>query len=441
MITFKQEIFGVSIGKFSAALLIRHMVRKLGLYCLLINLTLFGAMALPTNGHGQTKIGFVMPEKTKKVVIPFEMYNNLIVIPVTINKTLTLKFILDTGAESAILTEKLFGDLLGLEYVRQININAPGIEDSLQAFVATDILMELPGGIEGRGLNMLVLKEDYLELNKNLGEEVYGIIGYDVFSRFTVNINYDDYELTVYRPEHFKPRRNDAKIPMEIVNSKPYLHMKVMQKGKEDTVTLMVDSGASHAMLLDVDNTEEIIIPKEVITTSLGHGLAGEIPGFLGRMGSCSLEEFSFQEPLVSIPMSGSYMKAILRGSRQGTVGGDILSRLNTTFDYVNNTFYASKGNRYKESFEFNMSGMILSVVGESLDSIEVTRVRKESPADQAGIQSGDIIKKINGKNLYNSTFSSINALLRSKDGKKIRVVLWRGNKKMKLKFCLKRLI
>ena len=84
---------------------------------------------------------------------------------------------------------------------------------------------------------------------------------------------------------------------------------------------------------------------------------------------------------------------------------------------------------------------MLLSVIGEDLDSIEVTRVRQESPADEAGIQAGDIIKKINGKNLHNSSFTSINALLRSKEDKKIRVVLWRGDKKLKLKFRLKRLI
>ena len=145
------------------------MLKKLGLYCLLINFTLMlSAVTIANNGNGQNKIGFVMPSKTRKVEIPFDMYNNLIVIPVHINNTLTLKFILDTGAESAILTEKLFGDLLGLNYVRQININAPGERDSLQAFVATNVTMSLPGGITGRGMNMLVLKEDYLELNKNL---------------------------------------------------------------------------------------------------------------------------------------------------------------------------------------------------------------------------------------------------------------------------------
>ena len=217
--------------------------------------------------------------------------------------------------------------------------------------------------------------------------------------------------------------------------------MTVKQKDREDTVTLMVDSGASHAMLLDVDNTEEIIVPQEVLPTALGYGLAGEIPGFIGRMGACVVNDFSFDEPLVSIPMSGSYMKAIKRGSRQGTVGGDILSRLNATFDYQNNVLYASKGNRYKDKFEYNMSGMILAVVGEDLDSMKVSRVSPDSPAEKVGILPGDIIKKINGKTLYNSTFTEINSLLRSREGKKIRVVLWRDDKKMKLKFRLKRLI
>lgn len=437
-----KEISAFDIGTSYMVLLLHHMVKKLGLYCLLINLALFvGAVGFPNDGHGQTKIGFVMPDRTKKVEIPFEQFNNLIVIPVTINKTLTLKFILDTGAESAILTEKLFGDILGLNYVRQININAPGQMDSLEAFVATNISMTLPGGITGNGINMLVLKEDYLELNKNLGEEVYGIIGYDVFSRFTINVDYDNRILTFYSPEKYKPRKSQVKIPMEVINTKPYISLRVQQKDREDTVTLMVDSGASHAMLLDVDHTKDIILPNEVLPTALGQGLGGEIPGVVGRMASCQLQKFNFNEPLVSIPVSGSYMKAIKRGSRQGTLGGDILSRLNATFDYRGNSLYLSKGDRYKEKFEFNMSGMSLGVVGDELDSLKVIDVLDESPASEVGIQKGDYILKLNMRHVENSTLTEINTLLRSKEGRKIRVILLRDDKKMKLKFRLRRLI
>ncbi len=427
---------------YSLILLFHQMLKKPGLYFLLIQVALMlSAISVPTISHGQRRIGFIMPERTRKVEVPFEQFNNLIVIPITINNMLTLKFILDTGAESAILTEKLFGDLLGLNYVRQMNINAPGVQDSLEAFVATNISMELPGGITCGGLNMLVLKEDYLELNKNLGEEIYGIIGYDVFSRFTVNINYDDKVLTFYEPKSYKPKRSHLKVPMKIINTKPYISMLVRQKEREDTVTLMVDSGASHAMLLDVDNTKEIILPNQVISTSLGQGLAGEIPGYLGRMTSCQIQRFDFESPLVSIPLSGSYMKAIKRGSRQGTLGGDILSRLNATFDYNRHMLYLTKGDRFKEKFEYNMSGMTLGVVGKDLDRIQVLKVAKDSPAEIAGIQPGDYILRLNNKSIYNSQFTELNTLLRQKHGKRIRVILLRGDKKMKLKFCLERLI
>ncbi|HCX25035.1 MAG: hypothetical protein CMB80_04325 [Flammeovirgaceae bacterium] len=442
MIISLEEISAPTIGVRFLVLLLKQMLKKLGLYCLLLNLAMFvSAVALPNDGHGQGKIGFVMPPKTKKIEVPFEIYNNLIVIPVTINDKLTLQFILDTGAESAILTEKLFGDLLGLNYVRQINVNAPGEMDSLEAFVATNIKMSLPGDISGVGLNMLVLKEDYLELNKNLGVEVYGIIGYDVFSRFTINIDYDNKLLTFYSPDTFKPRKSQTRIPMKVINTKPFITMSVQQKERVDTVTLMVDSGASHAMLLDVDSMNQINLPKEILPTALGQGLAGEIPGYVGRMGGCSVLDFNFNQPLVSIPISGSYMKAIKRGSRQGTVGGDILSRFNTTFDYNSNALYVTKGDRYNEKFEYNMSGMVLGVFGKGLDSIRVVRVLDDSPAKEIGIVQGDVIKSINGKNLHNSKFTDVISILRSREGKKLRVVLWRDDKKLKLKLRLRRMI
>ena len=95
---------------------------------------------------GQKEFGFAMPAGEKKVEIEFEEYNNLIVIPITINRFLTLKFILDTGVETAILTEKLFADILDAEYIRELSIAAPGVQDSVQVFVANQMTFYLPGG-------------------------------------------------------------------------------------------------------------------------------------------------------------------------------------------------------------------------------------------------------------------------------------------------------
>lgn len=382
-----------------------------------------------------------MPDGVDRVDIPFEEYSNLIVIPITINRFVTLKFVLDTGAESAILTEKIFADLLDFNYVREITIQGPGTVDSLRAQVASGVAMALPGGIQGSGLNILVLKEDYLKLSKNLGAEIYGIIGYDIFHRFVINIDYDHHMLHVYRPEAYKPRRWSREIPLEINGTKPYVKLSVEQGQKEDTVKLMVDTGASHAVLLDVRHTEDIVLPDQMISTRLGQGLGGEIQGFVGRMTEATISGFDFENILVSIPMDGAYTKAIKRGSRHGTVGGELLTRFNVTFDYLEEKLYLTKGARFREPFEFNMSGLTLTAEGDLLDSLQINQIRPNTPGAEAGLQVGDYILKINGRNLHNTTLSEIHMLLHKKDGMKIKMIILRDDRKLRKTFRLRRLI
>ncbi|XOV92653.1 MAG: aspartyl protease family protein [Bacteroidota bacterium] len=391
--------------------------------------------------YGQNRIGFHLPYGEKSVEIPIELYSNLIAIPVTINGYLTLKFILDSGAESIILTEKLFGDFLGLEYSRIIDIAGPGVEDSLKAYVATNIYMTLPGDIRARGLNMLVLEKDYLQLKKNLGDEIYGIIGYDVFSRFVVEIDYDHQVLKLYDPDYYRPKKSYTRVPLDIEYTKPYVNTRIWQNEESDSVKLLVDTGASHAVLLDVSNTEDIVIPEKTIHVRLGRGLAGEIPGELGRMDAFEIEGHKFADILTSIPLEGIYMKAIKRGSRHGTLGGDLLRRFKVAFDYQHGAMYLRKSSQYKEDFEFDMSGITLISEGEHSDTLLVSRVREDTPAYEADVQEGDVILSINGTYFQNITLSEIHSLFRKHSGKHIRLVILRDGKRIIRKFRLLRMI
>lgn len=406
---------------------------------LLISLMcLFGLTAF-----SQQTIGFTFPKKKqKKVSFKFEMYNNLIVIPVSLNNFLSMKFIVDTGAEATVLTEKAFGDLVGLNYVREIHIAAPGIRDSVEAYVATNVTLGLPEGIMGERMSMLVLKEDYLGLKENLGDEIYGIIGYDIFRRFVVEIDYDDLKLTLHNPRKYKPRKFFEAIDISLDNTKPYIRSNLTSdNGSGNSVKLMVDTGASHALLLDVHNTDDLSMPEETITARLGQGLGGEISGMVGRLNKYEIGRYGFDEVLVSIPYEGSYSNAIKRGSRHGTVGGELLSRFNPTFDYFEGKLYLSKSRNHSREFEFDMSGLHLGVKKEYLDSLVVKHLEDDSPAALAGVEIGDRILSINGRNLSNSKLSDINALLRKKDGLKIKMKLYRDGTVHRRKFRLKRMI
>ncbi len=389
----------------------------------------------------QKEFGFSMPNDTKRIEIPFEEYNNLIVIPITLNDFLTLKFILDTGVETAILTEKLYADVINANYVRQLKIAGPGVNDSVEVYVANELTFHLPGGLIGKNMNLLVLEEDYLELAENMGEEVYGIIGYDIFSRFTVEVNYDTKTLTLHNPKKFKPKRKSTAFPIRVKHGKPYLKTSITQRENKKAIDIMIDTGASHAALLDFESSGVSILPEERIITRLGTGLAGEIPGYLSRLDSLTIGKYSFGEVLYSAPLDGMYNKSIKRGSKYGTIGGGILNRFNVTFDYSNKTMYLKRASRFKDSFEHDMSGLTINARGENLDTLQVAAIRKGSPADVVGIQEGDILLTVNSKSLRNSRLSEIFSLLRKKEGVKIKCRVLRGGQKLKKTFYLKRLI
>lgn len=382
-----------------------------------------------------------MPRGVDRVEIEFEQYSNLIIIPIKINHSITLKFVLDTGAESIIITEKLFADLLELNYVREMAINAPGVTDSIKAFVATNVNLALDNQLAGTSFTILVLQEDYIELSKNLGSEVYGIIGYDIFHRYVVDIRYDDNKLIIRRPETFKPKSYYQEIPLTIANAKPHVPMFIKQKNDQDTLLFMVDTGASHAALVDVQSSDHLVVPERVIPTRLGHGLGGEIPGTIGRVQECFLGPFHFEDVLISIPQSGAYSKAIKRGTLHGTIGGDILTRFNVVFDYVNEKMYLDKSPSFNKPFEYNMSGMTIQAEGDDLEDLKVVYVSKDTPSSDAGIKVGDVVKKINGIHAENISVSEVQQLLKSRPHKKIRMTILRDKEKIKVHFRLRRLI
>jgi hypothetical protein len=296
-------------------------------------------------------LGFSLADGKKRVQIPIEIHNNLVVVPVFLNGSLPLKFILDTGVRTAILTEKAFSDILNLPYSRRYTISGPGGSKLVDAYVTNNVSLELPG-VTGRGHAMLVLAEDYLELRNYLGTDVHGILGYELFSRFIVQIDYEKRLLTLMLPEAFKPKGKYRTVPIAIEDTKPYLRTEVvLQDGTAILTKLLVDSGASHGLMLEPFSDSRIVPPNDYVSSSIGRGLGGDIIGKVGRVKSLKLADFTMHEVVARFPDPNSYFDSLKMGTtfRNGAIGGEVLSRFSVVFNFPKEEMYLKKGSSLRK--------------------------------------------------------------------------------------------
>jgi predicted aspartyl protease len=392
---------------------------------------------IPETGFSQF-LGYTILGDRKKVKLSFEIYNNLIIVPVKLNGIIPLKMVIDTGVRSSIITDKFITDILRLPYSRKITVNGPGDFIVLEAYVVNkvDILFQ---GLVGADQSILVLEEDYLQLRNYLGTEVHGLVGYDLFNRFVVEVDYTKKILTLHEPDEFKSKRGFTELPLLIEDSKPYIQADVlMEDSNQFSGKFMVDTGASHALLINENSIANIHVPAINLKTDIGRGLGGPISGEIAYIDHIKIDKFSFRDLIASFPDPESYPDTIGLVYRNGTVGGELLTRFTVIFDYFNEKIYLKRNSRYKKPFGYNMSGLTVIAEGEELKKFQITEVRRESPAFDAGIKADDFIEYVNGISIEKIGLNDLYKLFNFGEGKKINLIISRNGETKRVKFRLR---
>jgi len=385
-------------------------------------------------------LGFSITGGKSRVQIPIEVQNNLIIVPVILNGQVPLKFILDTGVRTTILTEKTYSDILHLTYARKYLIAGPGGEKIIEAYITNNVTLDLPG-VHGEGHTMLVLEKDYLELRNYLGTEVHGILGYEVFSRFIVQINYEKKMLVLQLPELFKAPRKFQELPMVVQDTKPYVYTEIeMTDSARLKTKLLMDTGASHGLILEPESDSIIKVPPQHISSIIGRGLGGIITGQIGRIKSLEIGKYKINSVLANFPDINSYndtLKTSRNVFRNGAIGGEILSRFDVIFNFPADKVYFKKNAAFGKKFYFNLSGVTIKARGARLRKFEITDIRKGSSAERADIKVGDVLLFINGIAVTSLDLNQVNGYLNSKPGRRISFDMERNGERIKRVFKL----
>lgn len=374
---------------------------------------------------------FKNPKRTK-LTLPFRQYNNLIVVSLLVNnKYDTLNFVLDTGVGYTLITDPIVQKRFNLTCLRTVKVSGFGKEEALKACVVQIEQIGLGKHIVAYKQNVVALEKDVLELSAYAGVRIHGLLGYDLFSKFVVQIDYPAQRIILTEPTVYVPKlqKKMQALPISVEEMKPYLLAKT-QVGEDSSqkavLKLLLDTGAGHSLSLDRGTHAIIQPPEKNLPAQLGMTLNGSVEGIIGRINSIQLGSLTLQDVITTFPDSVSIA---LRSNaqtvfRQGNIGCGLLSRFRLIFDYTHKKLYIKPNRSFKEPFEFSTSGIELIASPPYYNEIKIGGVRPNSPADRVGLRAGDKIMAVEDQLTKNMKLGEVYKLLNQEAGKKISMLV-----------------
>ena len=409
--------------------MIRHLISLVLFSCLVFNSTLKAQM-----------LGLDLLGGKSRIEIPFEYKQDYIVIKLMFNNILPLNFMLDTGAEHTMLFHKPFADILGLKYDQEVSIIGADLSSIIKAYVTRGVFLKLEK-LPSVKRDIVVLGEDHLRLDELTGVQIDGILGGTFFHGLVLEINYEKNKLILHNPDNFGKKfiKGFTEFDLEINHHKPYIIASTsVVKSRSAKVKLLIDTGAALTYLIHTNTDSLLSMPENIISGNLGQGLGGIVEGYVGKCDNLELDKFKFENIITNFQDVDSFWLENKKLNRNGILGNILLSRFHVILDYTRRKLYLKANKSYTDEFRYDKSGLLIFAFGKDLNDFYVKDVIPGSPADLAGLQTGDIIKKIG---FWPSGFVDLNHILQKLSGKhgdKISMKVQRNGECIKKSFRLK---
>lgn len=391
---------------------------------------------------------FVLQQK-KKGKFPFLFVHNLVIIPVQVNGY-AMNFLLDTGVKETMIFGETLKSIDSAVFVNKFQ--GLGKDEGLNGYLSVNNSVNIAGVYQDRDHPIYILKNAHIDISTRVGVEINGIMGSRFFSDHVIEMDFLKHRITVYQKEEYpKGLAKMQRLPLDILNSRPYISVAFNQDSTDIAGRVLVDMGNSDALMLIPSKLNNFAIKSPFIDDYIGQGFNGEIYGKRNRIKSLELGPFKMNYPLVAYPELSSTQHATFVNERIGSVGNELLRRFKVVFDYPNHVVYLMKNRNFDKFYYLNMSGLEIIHDGIKYEKEEVpvylkkdggaeirmdnrvqyrfvlknnykiATVRADSPAAIVGLKPDDNVLKINGRSASSYSLEAIYTLFKSEEGKAIR--------------------
>jgi aspartyl protease len=249
--------------------------------------------------------------------VPFRWTPGQIEVAVLVNGA-PATFLLDTGAEYSVVSSRL-AERLGLTLEKR---GAREFVDEVGLALKDVVLLHQ---------RVMVMPFDGYYAR---GRTIDGLVGYDFFARFVVEIDFKGSNLVIWEPSGFAAPKGAVSVPIALAGRLPVMpSMLILEGGRTLRARLMVDTGASQAVLLRYPfaKAHDLLDPggEQSTAPSLASGTR--------TLTSVPVQQIAFAKWTFPRPHVRAFAEPIGSAAAtdsDGLIGNDLLARFTLFVDY-----------------------------------------------------------------------------------------------------------
>jgi aspartyl protease/PDZ domain-containing protein len=362
--------------------------------------------------------------------VPFELVNNHIYVQVKLNGQGPFRLLCDTGGANIVTPE--LAQKLGLK--TEGALQGRGVGEKSEDVGLTKIKTTEVGDVTLE--NQVFAVYPLGPLSSAEGIPSSGLIGYEVFKRFVVRVDYEKTLLTLTDPPAYTPAGKGTVVPFKFNGHIPQVEGSIDGlPGKFD-----IDTGSRASLSLLAPFAEKNKLKERYaarVEGVTGWGVGGAARSQVTRAKDLRLGDVKVVSPVteISLQSKGAFTDPYVAGN----VGAGVLKRFNITFDYRSQTLTFEPNSNDSRPDIFDRSGMWINHTGSTFEVIDVI---KDGPAAQAALRAGDRIVTIDGKTADEVTLPGLRARFKTDEpGTKIHLKVQSGDATREVVLTLKDLV
>lgn len=365
----------------------------------------------------------------RSTTIPFRLVNNHIYMAVSLNGR-TYDFLFDTGGLN-VITPTVAREL-GLKAEGAIQATGSG-ENSRDAGFTKVARMQVGDAWFDNQTFVVIALESFTEVE---GKPITGIIGYEIFKRFVVRLDYENARVVLIEPKDFVYRGPGVRVAMALNERTPEVDGEIdgipgrfaLDTGSRSTLDLMSPFVAKHNLV------QRYGAKYQGVT---GWGVGGPARSWIVRGKRLSLGAASVDDPIVEL--SQATAGSLSDTYQAGNVGAGVLKKFNIVWDYPRHQIFFEKNKHHAERDVFDRAGFWLNLGDGGFDVVDVIT---GSPAALAGLKIGDRVVVVNGKKAgAEITLPDVRLLKKAPAGTNLILEVLRAGRRVTVNILLKDLV